>query len=150
MVTASAFTWERLLPDVSNGLQKYLFNKNAIIAIHKSTLLYVKRISLWVAYNLDCTIATIWYSIIRRRPDRVISKFGENNTKLSYFVYRVIVIAQKLARGRNLLLRPAASFATKVKLLRKELLMSLFHKVGTVYSLARPQLALKSQMYMKI
>ena len=147
MVTASAFTWERLLPDVSNGLQKYLFNKNAIIEIHKSTL---NRISLWVAYNLDCTIATIWYSIIRIRSDRVISKFGENNTKLSYFVYRVIVIAQKLARSRNLLLRPAASFATKVKLLRKELLMSLFHKFNTVCSLARPQLALKSQMYMKI
>ena len=150
MVTASAFTWERLLPDVSNGLQKYLFNKNAIIAIHKSTLLYVKRISLWVTYILDFTIATIWCSIIRRRPDRVISKFGENNTKLSYFVYRVIVIAQKLARSRNLLLRPAASFATKVKLLWKELLMSLFHKFNTVCNKTRPQLALKSQLYTNI
>ena len=117
MVTASALTWESLLPDVSNSLQKHLFHKNAMIAINKRTIICVKRISLSVPYNLDCTIATISYRIIRRRPDRVISKFGQNNTKLSYFVYRVIVIAQKLARSRNLLLRPAASFATKVKLL---------------------------------
>ena len=74
MVTASAFTWERLLPDVSNSLQKHLFNKNAIITIHKRTILCVKRISLSVAYNLDCTMATTSYSIIRRRPDGVKSK----------------------------------------------------------------------------
>ena len=77
MVTASALTWESLLPDVSNSLQKHLFHKNAMIAIDKRTI--IKRISLSVPYNLDCTIATISYRIIRRRPDRVISKFGETN-----------------------------------------------------------------------